>query len=156
MPQELIFVSGCARSSTTVMATILNWSDSVFVAQERYAPRVRHWPKTFKPDLYTLPRLLQFEAGECGYSSFESKGEYTSYYANPKDFAALDGYAYIGGKITHLFRRFDSFARPEWADTQVTLVHVIRNIAGVAASYRTPVTPGIGIIIRRSQTGPMR
>lgn len=132
-----LFVSGCPRSGTTVMATLLNWSDSVFVAQERFAPLTRFHPEAFKPSLYTASRMLDFRPGECGYGAFQDKKEYASRWANPKDFMALDSYPMIGDKITHLFRRFEMFGDAHWRGLDVAVVHMIRNVFDVAASYQT-------------------
>lgn len=137
MKPSYLFVSGCPRSGTTVMATLLNWSDSVFVAQERFAPLTRFHPEAFKPSLYTAARMLDFRPGECGYGAFQDKREYASRSANPKDFTALDSYPVIGDKITHLFRRFDMFGNAHWQDLDVSVVHMIRNVLDVAASYQT-------------------
>ena len=132
-----LFVSGCPRSGTTVMATLLNWSDAVFVAQERFAPLTRFHPEQFKPSLYTPSRMLDFRPGECGYGGFPDKAEYASAFANPKDFAALGSYPVIGDKITHLFRRFEMFGNPDWRDLDIAVVHMVRNVYDVAASYQT-------------------
>lgn len=132
-----LFVSGCPRSGTTVMATLLNWSDRVFVAQERFAPLTRFHPEEFKPSLYTPSRMLDFRPGECGYDAFEDKAEYRSRFANPKKFDSLEDYQVIGDKITHLFRRFSMFGNADWRDLDVAVVHMVRNVQDVAASYQT-------------------
>ena len=116
-------------------ATLLNWSDEAFVALERYAPLVRRDPGALQPSLFEQARLHDFRHRECGYASFGSKLEYSDKLANPKDFGALGGYRFIGDKITHLFRRFALFDAPEWAGRDVTIVHVLRNLHSVVASY---------------------
>ena len=133
--RRYLFVSGCPRSGTTMITTLLNWSDDAFVAQERYAPLLRRDPDALVPSLFRAERLLDFRRGECGYASFQAKREYTYQVANPKDFDALDRYPVIGDKITHLFRRFELFGTPAWRDEDVTIVHVVRGLEGVAASY---------------------
>ena len=137
MTQRLLFVSGCPRSGTTVVTTILNWSDELLIAQERFAPLLRHHPDSFTPDLYQIPRFLDFRPGDCGYGSFASKREYHSPCANPKNFEDIGGYRVVGDKITHLFRRFDMFRDAQWCKRDITIVHVIRNIRDVAASYES-------------------
>lgn len=119
------------------MATLLNWSDDVFVAQERFAPLTRFHPEAFKPSLYTPSRMLDFHPGECGYGAFEDKAEYRSSFANPKAFGSLGDYPVIGDKITHLFRRFGMFGNADWRDLDVAVVHMVRNVQDVAASYQT-------------------
>lgn len=118
-----------------MLTTLLNWSEDVFVAQERYAPLVRRDPDALRPALFEHGRLHDFRPRECGYESFASKPEYSNSLSNPKNFGALGGYRVIGDKITHLFRRFDRFDAPEWAAEDVTVVHVVRNVHDVVASY---------------------
>lgn len=118
-----------------MMATLLNWSDSVFVAQERYAPLIRREPEALRPSLFEPERLLDFRRGECGYVAFGQKKEYSNNDANPKDFDALGDYPVIGDKITHLFRRFALFGNEDWVGEDVTIVHMVRNVRGVVASY---------------------
>lgn len=118
-----------------MLTTLLNWSDAVFVAQERYAPLVRRDPDVLLPSLFQTSRLNDFRPGECGYGSFASKPEYWYRAANRKNFEALGDYPVIGDKITHLFRRFERLETPAWHGEDVTVVHVIRNVHGVVASY---------------------
>lgn len=133
--QRFLFVSGCPRSGTTIVTTILNWSDEAFVCQERFAPLIGRKPHLFSPELYQVPRILRFEKADCGYRSFgEAKG-YSIWYANSKRFDDPGSYPVIGDKITHLFRRFGLLEVGEWAREHVTLVHVVRNPLDVAASY---------------------
>lgn len=137
MPKKYLFVSGCPRSGTTVLTSILNWSDQAFVGQERYAGLMNRKPAQFLPIIFNYPRLLQFERGDCGYSSFEEKNEYNAWFANPKNFAKLDRMEYIGDKITNLYCFTNVFSTPPWAIRNVTILHIIRNIQDVAASYQT-------------------
>lgn len=135
--REYMFVSGCARSGTTVAATILNWSDSVFVAQEHYGPLIRRQPELFHPGLYTSPGLHGYVNGQNNYRDFASQGEYSAFYARPKRFDALDDYRFIGDKLIDLYRHFDVFMTPPWSGEKVVLIHLVRNIEDVAASYQT-------------------
>lgn len=136
MKRRFIFISGCARSGTTVLATILNWSDQILVCQERYAPYLRRFPENFTPALYERDRLLRFQKCECGYSSFDEKKEYFRDHCNPKDFQRSDTYEFIGDKITHLYRRFDIFQTQGWQWEEIILLHLIRNPVEVALSYQ--------------------
>lgn len=118
-----------------MLTTLLNWSGDVFIAQERYAPLVRRDPEALGPSLFEPERLRDFRPRECGYPSFASKREYWNGVANRKNFDALGEYRVIGDKITHLFRRFDRLEAPDWATEDVTIVHVVRNVVAVVASY---------------------
>lgn len=133
--RRFLFVAGCPRSGTTMLTTLLNWSNDVFVAQERYAPLVRRNPGALLPSLFEPARLHDFRPRECGYDSFASKREYSNLLANPKDFGSLGAYRVVGDKITHLFRRFDLLEAPEWSSEDVTIVHAVRNVYAVVASY---------------------
>ena len=133
--QRYLFVSGCPRSGTTVLTTILNWSEEALVCQERFAPLVGRKPYLFTPELYRMPRILRFEKADCGYRSFQEAKGYSIWYANPKRFDDPGSYPVIGDKITHLFRRFAMLDSPAWEDEDVTLVHVVRNPGDVVNSY---------------------
>ena len=135
MRRRFLFVSGCPRSGTTMVTTLLNWNDEAFIAQERYAPLIRREPEALDPSLFEPARLLDFRPRECGYARFSDKPVYWDRVANPKDFAALGDYPVIGDKITHLFRRFGQFSDPEWAGEDITIVHMVRNLRDVVASY---------------------
>jgi hypothetical protein len=137
MNRKYLFVSGCPRSGTTVLAHILNWSNDVFVGQERYGELLNKRPVSFTPGLFEAERLRRFEAGECGYASYEANGEYNAWYANNKlgvDFAAMK---HVGDKIPELYKRFEVFSSPAWAGRDVTLLHIVRNVFDVAGSYQT-------------------
>lgn len=136
-PNRYLFVSGCPRSGTTVMATLLNWSDSVLIGQERYAPLVRFHPDQFGPHLFEPQRMLTFVKGDCGYASFENMKEYSAHYANPKNFEAISDYPIRGDKITRLYEHLGNFDGPEWEGEDVTVLHMIRNPVEVACSYET-------------------
>lgn len=133
--RRYLFVSGCPRSGTSVLTTLLNWSDEAFVCQERFAPLIARKPHLFVPEMYHAPRILRFEKADCGYASFAEAKGYSSWYANPKRFDDPDSYSVIGDKITHLFRRFDLLERDAWAYEHVTLIHILRNPIDVANSY---------------------
>jgi len=136
-PDKFLFVSGCPRSGTTVMTTLLNWHDSVLVTQERYAPLLKFHPEQFVPDLFEPDRLLDFRKGECGYASFAKQKEHSAHYANPKDFSAIGSYPLRGDKITHLYRNVEKFEEPAWQDADVVVLHMMRNLDDVVCSYET-------------------
>lgn len=136
-PDRFLFVSGCARSGTTVMATLLNWNDTVLVTQERFAPLLRLQPDDFLPELFTAERMLDFRLRECGYSDFAAQREHSAHYANPKDFSAIDAYPVRGDKITHLYSAVDKFEEPAWAESDIILLHMIRGLDDVVCSYET-------------------
>lgn len=141
-PDRFFFVSGCARSGTTVMATLLNWSDEVLVTQERFAPLLRFKPDAFLPDLFAEERMLDFrmlddQLCECGYSDFTAQPEYSAEYANPKDFSAISTYPIRGDKITHLYRAVDRFKEQAWEECEILLLHMIRGLDHVVSSYET-------------------
>ena len=137
MNRKFLFVSGCPRSGTTVLTDILNWSDSIFVGQERFAGLLNRHREEFVPELFALPRLAQFRNGDCDYPSYGAKNEYFTWYVNQKNFSKLDEYTSIGDKITNLYRHFDAFSGPAWAKRDVTVLHIVRNVLDVAASYQT-------------------
>lgn len=137
LPDRFLFVSGCPRSGTTVMTTLLNWHDSVLVTQERYAPLLKFDAAAFGPGLFEPARMSEFRRGECGYTSFAAQREYSAHYANPKDFSAIGSYPIRGDKITHLYRNVERFEEPAWSGCDIMLVHMIRKLDDVVSSYET-------------------
>lgn len=137
MKRKFVFVSGCPRSGTTVLAHILNWGDSIFVGQERFAVLLNREPAVFLPELFDMPRLARFEAGDCLYPSYGAMDEYFAWYAASKPFGELARMTRIGDKIPNLYAFFDVFSLPAWADCDVTVLHIVRNVFDVAASYQS-------------------
>jgi hypothetical protein len=137
MSKKYLFVSGCPRSGTTVLAQMLNWADEAFVGLERYQGLIANSPERFVPALFEQERLASFERGDCGYLSYAAKPEYNDWFANPKDFGMIGDLATVGDKITGLYRYFDVFRGPEWQDHDVTVLHIVRNVVDVASSYQS-------------------
>jgi hypothetical protein len=136
MGDKYLFVSGSPCSGTTVLAHILNWSDSVFVGLERYGSRLLEHPETFTPELFTAQRLSRFEPGDCTYPDYASKPGYQRWHANPKDAGRADGMTYVGDKVPALPQYLEVFRRPAWVGRDVTLLVILRNVADVAACYQ--------------------
>lgn len=137
MSQKFLFVSGCPRSGTTVLAHILNWSDAIFVGQERYTLLLNNNTMAFTPELFAARRLCHFQNGDCLYPSFGAMNEYFAWYANSKNFAGLDRMTWIGDKIPNLYAFFEVFNAPAWTGADVTVLHIVRNVLDVAASYHS-------------------
>lgn len=135
MATKYLFVSGCPRSGTTVLTHMLNWADDAFVGQERYAMLFNKRPARFKPDLFEGERMARHEKGDCAKHQFDR--DLKSKHARPKDFEAIDSYGHRGDKITNLYTRFGMFGRGEWIEKDVTVLHIVRNLGDVAASYHT-------------------
>lgn len=136
MGKHFIFVSGCPRSGTTVLAHILNWSDLVLIGQERYAALFNSTVEKFKPDLFSQARFFDFQKGDCSSKIFES-GEYSAWYANKKSMEDFNCAELYGDKITNLYSNFGVFDNADWAQSSVKVIHSVRNIFDVAASYQT-------------------
>jgi hypothetical protein len=137
MKPKFLFVSGCPRSGTTVLAHILNWSHEAFVGLERFASLLKRNPSMFSPQLFEKSRLLHFEPGDCGYSSYEAKADYSAWFVNPFNADRLDRLELVGDKITNLYSHFDQFSSLPWNSSEITILHIVRNVADVAASYQT-------------------
>src|SRR5690606_22609353 len=116
---------------------ILNWGQSAFVGQERFASLLNRQPDAFVPDLFESDRLARFIKGDCGYSSYSELREYGAEFACKKEFDTLGENRFIGDKITALHRFFPVFSSPEWDGKDVTVIHVVRNVLDVANSYQT-------------------
>lgn len=136
MSDRFLFVSGCPCSGTTVLAHILNWSDSVFVGLERYGSRIAHNPETFTPDLFTAQRLSRFVHGDCTYPDYASKPGYHRAHANAKDASRVARSTLVGDKVPALSRYVDAFHSAAWEGRDITLLVILRNVVEVAACYR--------------------
>jgi hypothetical protein len=135
--KNFIFVSGCPRSGTTVLTHVLNWSDLAFIGQERYAALFNSMPEKFKPVLFSRERFFDFQQGDCAFNDFISNGEYSAWYANKKEEEDFGRAEICGDKITNLYSNFKVFDNPGWEQANIQIVHSIRNLFDVAASYQT-------------------
>lgn len=134
---KFLFVSGCPRSGTTVLAHILNWSSECLIGMERFDALFENNSDFFTPELFGNERFLRFDSGDCGYPSFSENKELSAWYANIKQFKDLDVYRYRGDKLTTLWRNFSVFDNDDWGRESVTLFHIVRNVYDVASSYQT-------------------
>ncbi len=137
MKPKYLFVSGCPRSGTTVLAHILNWSHEAFVGLERFASLLNRDPSMFIPELFEKPRLIHFAAGDCGYNSYEAKADYNAWYVNPFNADRLERLEQVGDKITNLYSHLGLFNCLPWNSCEITILHIVRNVTDVAASYQT-------------------
>lgn len=134
---DYIFVSGCPRSGTTVLAHILNWAPNCFIGLERYGRLFDATPDIFVPELFNRDRLMHFDAGDCFYSSYETKPEYKDWYVSPNIIQNLPDARVLGDKIVTLWRNFDIFNDTAWGQSNVTVFHIVRNVFDVASSYQS-------------------
>lgn len=135
MSRKFIFVSGCPRSGTTVLTQLLNWGEDVFIGQERFAGLFNQRPADFQPALFAEGRLSTFEPGDCGYKAFADKAPHVAPFARKKDFNALGKYTFVGDKITHMDANLAVFDNDAWKAEAVTVLHVVRDLPDVMASY---------------------
>jgi hypothetical protein len=135
MDKRYLFISGCPRSGTTALTTIVNWADDAFVGQERYGDLLQREPESFLPGLFRGDRFGSIAQGDCGYSRFEDSGEWGLYHSAAKEVAQYEKHRIVGDKITELYKNFEVFTAPEWMQGDVTVLHIIRNPRAVCASY---------------------
>ena len=136
MTKTYVFVSGCPRSGTTGLTTLLNWHPHVLLGQERFASLLNRIPAAFVPELFEPARFASVQRGDCGYDSLESSA-LVSPFARRKKFDDFRGYACLGDKIPKLYEKFDVFGGPAWAGRSVHVIHIVRDAFDVAASYET-------------------
>jgi hypothetical protein len=135
--KDYLFVSGCPRSGTTVLAYILNWAPQTFVGLERFAGLFETRRQDFTPALFEPARLDSFVAGDCDYASFQAKPEYALSCTNGNAVAGIPEARHIGDKNPNFWIGFDAFLAPAWAGSAIRIFHIVRNVADVAASYQT-------------------
>jgi hypothetical protein len=134
--KRFVLVSGCPRSGTTMLTTALNWASSCFVGQERFNLLFNRTPIEFTPELFQPSRIKDFQTGDCGYNSFTDLKEYFSIYSNSEAIDGIEEAVTVGDKLISLYRNFDVLDRPDWKNSDTTILHIVRNVADVANSYQ--------------------
>lgn len=135
MRQNFLFICGCPRSGTTALTHVFNWHPNVLLGMERYAALFRKNSNAMNKDLFTAQRFSDIRAGDCGYMSFEQMREYSINYGRRIDPNDISTAQIVGDKITQLYVDFEVFKENSWAEENVTIVQIIRNVFEVARSY---------------------
>jgi hypothetical protein len=126
MSKRYLFITGCPRSGTSGMWSILKASSQVVIGNEWFAGRAGELQRAF----YEAPRMFAPEFGvDCGYD--------INTHTDTRDYVPLAkqrhaSARYVGDKITYLYRHLDQFAE-EFPGAKV--IYMIRDIFDVAASY---------------------
>ncbi|AXI44591.1 hypothetical protein C1J03_00230 [Sulfitobacter sp. SK012] len=134
--KRYLFVSGCPRSGTTALTTLLNWAPQTFVGQERYNMLFNKDNSQLRPGLFDPERLRSFRDTDCGYTSYDQKPAYFNGAANLQAIENMDQAQVVGDKLISLWRNFSVFNAPHWANKDIQVIHIIRDVHDVAASYQ--------------------
>lgn len=133
---RFLFVSGCPRSGTTALTTILNWAPRCFLGQERFNMLFNRDGASFTPSLFTPERIRTFMPMDCGYATFEAQPAYTSHFANKEALAKLEDAEVLGDKLISLWANFSALEAPAWDGKVVDVLHIVRDVRDVAESYQ--------------------
>lgn len=122
--QKRLFITGCPRSGTTVLASLLNDHERVVIGIERYGSLFFRTALT--DDLFARERFFDVRPGDTFYGDLDFAREYRTM---PERFDRAD---YVGDKIPLLFDHLDRVAE---ASPGARILFCVRNIFDVAASY---------------------
>lgn len=129
---EFLFVTGCARAGTSVMANLLREDDRIAMGRERYA-ELYLTARTFSKELFGKERFCRIlDPADSHHRSLEP------YYAELHD--RYDNCLYRGDKIPELACNYglllERFERPK-------IIFMLRNIFDVADSFNLRVKKAI-------------
>ena len=119
-----LFVGGCPRSGTTIMARLLNLHEQVALGEERYGLR---FVDGFPPNAFDYQRFFDFRDGDAAFDrEHESYGVLQS--REPRFCQAK----YVGDKIPKIYEHMD---RTTEMFPGATFILMVRNLYDVACSY---------------------
>lgn len=115
---KYLFISGIPRSGTTALANLLNYSQSIAMFIERYAPWLGYHPVLFdKQELYRTGYKNEAHAGQ--WENLSEKTEHA---------------VYIGDKRPYFLHSWP-VTKMNFAPESTRIIHIYRNIYDVAHSY---------------------
>ncbi len=122
MTQNIVFVSGVARSGTSAMVNVLNRNPRIMVGQERYFFLVKQERLTAAE--FEKERFLTFHDGDSHSQAISTNPE--------KREEAFDRAIWIGDKFPLLYNHFDYIFR-EFPEARH--IYIFRNPLSVIESY---------------------
>ena len=131
MPNNYLFVCGCARSGTTALARALNGHPEIIVGNERF---IRRFNQTgfLGRELFEQERFLAVKKGDD--SKNRPLGRH--YDGVAEKFATA---RYVGDKIPNLYKGI-GMLRVNFPGCKI--ISIVRNVIDVAASFQTRMLTG--------------
>ena len=135
MNKDYLFVAGCPRSGTSILALILGSHHEICIGIERFSKHVI--PKfKMKKELYDKERFFDFRPDDT-FLDFSRHQNLFDYHEMLKQ--RWENAKYVGDKIPVLFDFYDKMIEEFDDDGKLKIVFIYRNVYDVLNSYQAKI-----------------
>lgn len=129
---RFLYICGCPRSGTSVLALVLGHHPGIIMGVERYH-NITYNQFTITQEHFNKERFFDVQEGDSHINMFEHES-FSKLGANYKE--RFDQHYYIGDKVPLLYYRYEPFFEEFERNAEVKIVYILRNIFDVASSYQ--------------------
>lgn len=126
MKKKYLFLCGCPRSGTTVLADLINCHPDICVGIERYYHRVLVHGE-LNPGLFEISRFLDYQPGDSFHSALPREQFLKS---------RVESTVWIGEKLPLLYKKFE-LLKNGFVGEDCAVIMIFRDPIAVAESYTT-------------------